>query len=86
MNVLLTLTLCIFVAIGGFWGWRNGTIALRRSPQRYEAPMGMSQREYVRLAGTRLRRRRILLAAGGGALGAAIGFGLLLALALGMRR
>ena len=64
MYGIICFLLVLFAIAGAALGWRKGTRDLKRPPERFDHPIGMSGREFARWLEKRYRRRRVLLTAG----------------------
>ena len=74
MYGIICFLLVLFAIAGAALGWWKGTQDLKRPPERFDHPIGMSGREFARWLERRYRRRRVLLTAGRTIAGAAGGF------------
>jgi hypothetical protein len=77
------IVLLMFAAVGGFWGWYRATKALYRRSGRSDRPDTISVSDYERQVVSARKRRRLVTTAAFTVGGAAVGFVLLLAVAVG---
>lgn len=86
MIYILLPVVLVFALVGAIVGWRRGTANIHDPPGKYDFPGGMTRREHLRELSYKQRRLRIPLTLAYSMIGGMLGFALLMAYAVFIRR